>query len=415
MWRQVSVSGVARFSALLVALATSSSQAQTAAPQPGGPIYHFSDCQDGAAEGCVPGDNLNPGTAAEPKRTLAGMNLNALPAGTRLLFARGGVWAGFTMSIENQQVTPDRPLVFDAYGTGPAPWLKTATGNAVNLGGRWGNTTNDGGYMLRNLKLDGMGTAAWGLWLVQNVRHVTLDKVEVTGFEIGIHSSNGRPHGVTALTVRESRISRNSAMGMLGAYSESVIENSLFEGNNFSGSPMNHAIYLGGGNGNVIRANQFIANSTVNGVCQGGNVTVHGLVDGLLIEGNTIRQQSATFSCYGFAVTTGYTTYEEFKNVVIRGNTVVNTGMTAIAANAAPGILVENNRVTNSQPTQQYSIWIPANGGAGAGDGADRDAVVRNNTVCLVHAQGSVPIFARVPGAQVSNNTVVLGPQALRC
>ena len=39
------------------------------------------------------GSNANPGSAAAPKQNLSGFNLDALPAGTTLLFKRGGAWA----------------------------------------------------------------------------------------------------------------------------------------------------------------------------------------------------------------------------------------------------------------------------------------------------------------------------------
>ena len=49
----------------------------------------FRDCQAGAMPGCVAGNNSNAGTSAAPKRDLSGIDVNSLPAGTRLRFARG--------------------------------------------------------------------------------------------------------------------------------------------------------------------------------------------------------------------------------------------------------------------------------------------------------------------------------------
>jgi len=305
------------------------------------------------------------------------------------------------------------PLVVEAYGVGAAPLLRTAVNNAINIGGSFGNASNDGGYSIRNLRLDGMGSAEWGVWLVQNVRNVTLDNLDISGFKVGVHSTRGAPYGVTSLAIRNCRVSRNIEMGLLGSFSDSVIEGNHFEGNNFSGSGLNHAIYFSDGSRTAIRNNTFNANSTVAGVCRGGNVTVHGVVDTLLIEGNTITQSAAVDTCYGFAVTAGYTTFEEFRNVVIRGNTIVNVGFIAIAANAAPGILVENNRIINTQATTQLGVSIPANGGANPGDAADRDAIVRGNTVCFASPQNSTAIYVSGMGVQVSNNTVVVGPDAL--
>ena len=315
---------------------TSAAPPVPAPAPPGAVVYYFSDCQSGAAAGCVAGNNANPGTQAAPKQNLSGVNVNALPAGSQLLFARGGAWAWTTTALHNLNVTPASPLVFDAYGTGPAPWLRTASGVAIYIGGNWGNTSNDGGYTIRNLRLDGMGSAQWGVWLVQNVRSVTLDNVDITGFLIGVHSSGGSPYGVTGLAIRNSRISRNSDMGILGAYSDSVIEGNTIEGNNFTGIGFSHALYFSGGSRNTIRNNAFNANSTVNGVCTGGNVTAHGVIDGLTIEGNRITQTAATATCYGFAITTGYSTVEEFRNVVIR--TWQTTGITSRTSAPAAGI-----------------------------------------------------------------------------
>lgn len=359
------------------------------------------------------GNNANPGTQASPKRDLTSVSINSLPAGSRLLLARGGVWANVALDLDNPNVTPANPLVIEAYGTGAAPVLRSSVYNAITMGGRWGNTTNDGGYTLRNIRLDGLGTAERGLWFVQNVRGIMVENVDIENFRLGIESSEGAPYGVTGVTIRNSRINRNRSMGILGGFSDGLVDGVSFEGNNFSGSQLNHAIYYSGGARVTIRNSTFIANSVVNGTCLGGNVTAHGLIDGLLIENNTIRQTAAAPTCYGISITTGYATAEEFRNVVIRGNTVINVGMTSIGANAAPGIVVENNRVINTQSTAQYSIWIPANGNTASPDAADRDAVVRNNTICLVNTQGSAAVSANVPGAVISSNTLLSGAAAL--
>ncbi len=98
-------------------------------PTPTGPVYYFSDCQSGAASSCVPGNNSNPGTsAAAPKRDLTGFNHNTAPAGTQLLFNRGGSWNQPTIRLQNMNTTAANPLVFGAYGTGPLP-IFNATGD----------------------------------------------------------------------------------------------------------------------------------------------------------------------------------------------------------------------------------------------------------------------------------------------
>ncbi len=382
--------------------------------------YYFSDCQPGAAPGCVQGDDRNDGASPRsPKRRLESVGLNALPAGSKLLLARGGVWTVPMMIIDNPHVTAEAPLVIDAYGSGERPWLQApGVKNAVFMFGKYNNTSYDGGYTFRNLKLDGRGTAQWGFFLIHNLHHVTIEDSEITGFHIGIHSQTRAPQGVNHVVIRRNTISRNKGMGILGQFNESVIEGNLFEGNNFSGSDYDHAIYLSGneagGRHNVVRNNVFRHNSVVDGVCKGGNVTMHGQMDGMLIEGNTIEQRASTRSCWGFSITSGYKKAEWFRNFVVRNNTVINLGECAICINAAPGIVVENNRVFNDQQNAHVAVMI-TRGNRTVGDAEDRDAVVRGNVVCFPsRAPDQVAVRLASRSANVSDNLTLAGDAATR-
>ncbi|MBX3627633.1 MAG: right-handed parallel beta-helix repeat-containing protein [Rhizobacter sp.] len=339
------------------------------------------------------------------------MNVNALPAGTRLLFNRGGAWANFSVMLENPNTTAASPLTFDAYGTGAAPLMRIAANNMFNLGGGWGNTSNDGGYVIRNLKLDGMGTAEWGFWFIQTVRDVTIENTEITGFRIGINSNDTDNHTVTGITLRNNNVHRNRAMGMLGHYSNILIEGNTFEANNFSGSTFDHGTYIGGGNNITVRNNRYIRNSTVGGVCLGGNMTFHGQIDGLLIEGNTIEQDDSAPSCWLMSITQGYATPEWFRNVIVRNNTLVNGG-NGITAQSAPGIVVEDNVSINTRVASLNSFMI-GGGSYSNGDVNDSNAVVRNNTVCRVlSTAGGYIASVNSPGSTVSNNVAVTGTAA---
>lgn len=374
-------------------------------------ILHFADCQPGAAADCTPGRNSNPGTEEAPRRDLDGLNLNALPAGTRLLFRRGGAWT-FSIILDNPEVRPDAPLVFDAYGGGAAPLLRTPAGNAVSFG-KWNNTSQDGGYTFRNLVFDGGGKAKWGLFLVHNVRNVTIENVTITGFELAIHSSSSAPHGVNSVVLRNSKILRNSGMGFLGEVNNSVFEGNIFEGNNFVGSPLKHAIYLSGGRNNLIRNNRFVRNSVVNGECAGGNVTVHGQIDGLRIEDNVIEQDAATPSCLGFSLIPGYAgRAEAFRGVVVRRNTVVNVGTCSVCVRSAPGIVIEHNLFINRQAPAHRGVMLPI-GRSSSEDADDAQPVVRHNTACYAGADSrSVVVAVAAPGAVVEANRVISGAAA---
>lgn len=386
-----------------------------------GPVLYFADCQAGAQPGCVPGDNANAGTNPQaPKRTLAGINIDNLPAGTQLLFARGGAWNDVGMVISNPNVTAEQPLVFASYATAwggnHRPWLRVSNMTQIFVFGWWQETRNDGGYTVRGLKLDGTPfPEGAGIFLGNNVHHVMLEDLEITGFRIGVQSVQNGTHP-TQYTLRNSHIHRNVAMGLLGDGQDIVIEGNLFEANNFSGSAFNHAIYLGGhGRNGTIRNNRFLRNSVVNGSCLGGNVTVHGQWDGLLIENNSIEQDASAMSCYGFSINGGYDSAEWFRNLVLRNNRIINLGGCSICLTSVPGAVVENNLVVNSQGGFHAGIVIPDRT-PGVGDDADGNALIRNNTVVMLNpgawAEGIALRARSGSGHRVVSNLVYAGTGA---
>lgn len=382
--------------------------------------YFFSDCQSGAQIGCIPGDNANAGTSpSAPKRDLAGFNVNTLPAGAAALFARGGAWTNFHVMVKNLNATPTQPIIFGSYvpswGGNVRPLLKVSQSVGFEFG-HFNDTDNDGGYTLRNLKLDGEGVSDWGLWLRDDLRNLTVSSLDITGFAIGVHSQSGGTHGVTFFTLRNSYIHHNSDMGMLGGADDMTLDGNTFADNNFSGSGFSHGVYLGGhGRNGVVRRNTFANNSTVNGVCTGGNFTVHGQWDGLLVENNTITQTASAGGCYGISINSAYSTPEWFRNLVVRGNTIVNLGNCSICLTSAPGAIVENNLIVNTQATYHAGVAIPDRT-PGAGDDIDTGAIVRNNTIFLAQpASGSEGIALGTGSGsnlQVVSNLIYYGTAA---
>ncbi len=367
----------------------------TPPPVGSGPVLYF------AASGV----NSNPGTQAAPKRDLSGINLNALAAGATLLFNRGDTFNTGYMGLENMNATEAAPIVFDAYGSGARPVWMAQNGTGVEVG-RHRTGAQPGPFVFRNIVLDGGGTRQWGFFN-RGHKGLTLENLEIRGFQIGIHSQNLQRTVINdKLTLRNVTITRNSEMGMLGDADNMIIENSVFSENNFSGSNFNHGIYLGGyGRNGVIRNTQFIRNSVANGVCTGGNLTVHGQWDGLVIEGNTVTQDASVGSCYGIVVTGGYTSQEWFRNVVLRGNTVLNVGGCAICINTTENILIEANKLINMNPTWMSGIVRTGSGGD-ANHADDVGGVIRDNTVCLAApAAGSVAV--NVPPSFTVSGTVL--------
>lgn len=398
-----------------------------------GPVYYFSACGAGAQAGCVPGSNSNPGTApASPRFDLTGLNVNSLPAGTQLHFARGGVWDNFSLQLCNLNVTPTQPLVVDAYspswGGTARPWLKSAQTAAYAFEfGEFRQPNNPlsahGGYVVRNLKLDGQQTRYNSAPAYQGrafavrgwARDISLDNLEITGFAFAMISAQTYVEGrgvtepIVNVVLRNSHIHRNIAMGFLGEAQGLEISGNTFEANNIAPyrsngpgaeddeyiSTFNHAIYLSGhGRNAVLRNNRFINNSvtdqTDDGVrqCMGGNVTAHGQWDGLLIEGNTITQELSNGSCLGFSITPGgYGTAEYFRGLVLRNNTVVNLGGNAISVGVATNPLIENNLLINLHNRWMGGVGLGAHVSTRGQYGNDIDdgATVRNNTYCTTY------------------------------
>lgn len=369
------------------------------APVPGAATLHFSDCQPGAAAGCVPGSNANPGTETLPKQNLAGVNVNTLPAGSRLLFARGGAWESHAIRLVNRNVTSASPLVFDAYGAGPKPILALAPSDfrLFEFGSDFSDPTVHGGYVIRNLVLQDTRTAGetWSFWLKGSVSSVLIENVEAAGFYTPI---NGQGGGAQSGIVMRNLKLEARGMGINGTFTNSTIEGVEFA--RAGATTFTHAIYLSGGNGNVVRNNRIVTD----GICSGGNITVHGLVDGLVVEGNTIKHEAATEGCWGISINpyVGLGT-NGFRNLVVRNNAVVNVGNCAICIQAAPGALVEGN-VTRRDAGGQAAVMVRDSESTADLQGP---ATIRNNVAC-----GASDGFTGPSGSTISGNTRRTGADA---
>jgi hypothetical protein len=353
-------------------------------------VLHFSDCQAGAAPGCVAGDNANAGTQASPKRDLSGLDLNA--AGT-FRFHAAGAWSGVTWHL-----TGNAARVFEAYGTGPGPLLSTR-GNIANAAIEFGAYSSPvANVTMRGLIFDGGNTVLWGLWLRNSFQNILFDHITVRRYSgLGLHL-NGDGQNVT---LRDSLVEDNASMGLLGRASQLTISGNTFRRNNSSGSNFDHAIYLGSSaivsRNVIVRGNLFDRNSVVGGTCTGGNFTMHGQFDGVLIENNRIVQDASTGHCWGISMTPAYDSAEFFRNAVIRSNTIEGLGC-AICVGAAPGVVIERNTIRRAGAV---GISIPAIP-PGPGDDADAAAVVQLNSLCATAGTAVViPV-----GSTTSGNTV---------
>lgn len=391
--------------------------------------YHFCECSTGAHASCAPGSNSNAGTSSSsPKLNPSSFDFNTLQAGDQVLYCRGGVFSQTSSyGIEASAATPTNPIIFQDYAppsgaTGTPRIEVTGSINAMEVGGYYSTDPQHGGYTFRNLIFDGNGSGNWGFWINSRARNITLEDVEITGFNIAVHISS-TPEGLTNpevewLTIRRTNIHDNVDMGILGGAKYFLLENSTIASNNAGGGGMSHGLYFSCDEHDcrnaIIRNNLFDRNSVVSGQCTGGNVTMHGTFDGMIVEGNTIIQDTSASTCFGISLTQGYThTNEFFTKVAIRNNLIVNLGLCAICVNTAPGVVIENNVVVLTTATFHIGIEVVRLEDDSV-TYATNNAVVRNNTVVMTQPTGnSVAIdVADNTGHSVTNNAIYFGSGA---
>lgn len=355
------------------------------------------------------GNNSNSGTEAAPKRDLTGLNLETMPSSI-LYFKRGDTFEfGACLRLTNTNLIGGKSLTFTSYGDNSLPQpdlqFRTGDGRPAFEWGEWQDPRNFVGYEFKRVKINGCGVTPWGIWCRGNMEGLVIDQCEITGFQIGLHVSSD--FGPLGARITNNHIHHNSDMGVLGHMNNGVFENNWVERNNFTGSGFSHGTYLSGGHNVVVRNNFYDHNSAVNGVGQGGNCTFHGQFDGLLIEGNLVRQDTSAEGAWQMSITEGYNTPEWFRNLVSRRNWFYNSGNTAMNAQACPGAVIEDNVIVNTQGNRVVAIAVGMQD-PGGGDDETTGATLRNNRGYVTN--GSILEFVVAPGAgTMSNNTVTQG------
>lgn len=369
-------------------------------------VYYVCDCRAGAAAGCQPGNDANPGTLAQPFRSYARAveAFSSLQAGETVAFCRGG---SFEISGDREWVNPSctsaAPCVVRDYDP---PWssaalnkpmLKATSGDGFSFADG-GDSDHEEGYTFLNLDIQSTsgGTSGNGFFVYNDIDDVLVCGVDISGFDIGFHvagsnspapGSDGENSGVV---LRNSGLSGNGNQGYLGGCDDCGVEHSYFEDNGFRQATLNHNIYLSarGADGMFVLHNELYRSAIVDGKCAGVSLVVHGQQSDLLIEGNYVHEDLGAVEdqCWGIAVDDGYGAESEgFQNVVIRGNTVENVGNLGIGVSACQNCLIENNVVIQEQSWESALIAAPDRE-RGSND-LPLDAItIRNNT-----------LFARTP------------------
>ena len=413
--------------------------------------YHVSDCGSGATSACVAGNDSNPGTSpAAPWKTCAKVTARfpSLAAGDQILFARGSAQNACQLYfLSNLNSRAANPIVFGAYtpswatGTTAVPILRGIS-SSYTLGLiNSGVSTHDEGYVVQDLHFIGLGVSANmpAMMMSNDVDYVTIRRVEVEGFRIGIQCEGGTNSALAAgsdgltqhIVIRDSNFHHNRGAGLYSTCSDLLVENNRFD-NNGVGLLDHHLYVTNSGVGGVARTTTQVVirgNTLTNnapyvsatavvptpGACASVAIVAHGVMDGLIIENNSVVEPTvpASGSCWGISVDSGgYGHREGFSNVSIRGNTVVNYAV-GVGLDLCDTCTIENNYVYSERPASA-GVVAPSKYHQAAipGNTLNNNLTIRNNTVYMKYpTYGSVGVRITRDGAShlVASNLIYFG------
>ena len=356
---------------------------------------------------CPTGDDANNGLSeATPFASYEkGINTFATVAGgDSVLFCRGGqfpVTKG--RAINNGSCSISSPCTLGDYGNPAAdkPLFTVSDATIPIWFADGGTKTPDAGYVVKNLALVSTTGTSVGVFLYRGVNNILLDNLHIQGFKLGIQIADASVHNVT---LKNSAILKSVGQGILGACNNCVIENNYFENNGTS--KFHHNIYLSSNDGvakNVlVKGNTLYKSAMVEGKCGGVSLVAHGKFENLTIENNLIKEDVGAVkdTCYGISVDPGYGYEEYFKNVIIRGNTLLNVGGNAIGCASCDGALIENNLIIDEGSVLVHGISVPVRTEDAV---KSKNITIRNNRILLtknwnptsgVRVGGSYPMIA---------------------
>ncbi len=344
-------------------------------------VQYVCDCGEGAAEGCVPGNDTNSGgTPATPWRSYekARATFETMAPGGTIAFCRGGAftvgennrWVNARCQAGNRCIVRDYKPTWGSDKTG-APIINVGSSERVFSFDNPAAPAHEEGYVFANLSLRGTGKGT-GFFFYNDTDDVTICSTSFDRLAIGVHTEGSNPGpGDTRnerIVVLGNRFTNNTSFGYLGGCDNCVVQDNYFA-NNGSQAVFDHNLYLGNG-GNQgkpfvnmrVSGNELFRSTFIDGQCQGISFVVHGLYDNLLIENNYVHENigEASGNCWGIVVDAGDSDYEGFRNVTIRGNRVENVGGEFIGLNACENCVVEDNVLVNTQPkSDAFGIMAP--------------------------------------------------------
>ena len=387
--------------------------------------YFYCDCQAGASDQCVTGNNSNNGTSpSSPKQTFSSANsqFGSLVAGDSLNFCRGG---SFSTNVQNTWVnnncTSDNVCTVTAYdlpgNESPqlaSPIITQQTNSTLFSLVDGGAADHEEGYTFSDLDLRCTGCASsgtgYGFFFYNDIDFVTIKDISLNGFRIGVHLSTGNTPNPGSdgknsdIILNNLKIVNSKSQGILGGADNLQISNSYFE-NNGNGTMLDHNVYISKGNGILFNNNELYRSSLdASGNCAGAPLVVHGIISNFVIENNIIREDigKAGPGCWGIAVDPGYASAESFNNITIRNNKVINVGNIGIGLTSCDTCTIENNVILHQQAFGATAISAP-DSGRGADDLALNKVTIRNNSIYTSSPSG----VGIVLGTEGSGHSIV--------
>lgn len=308
---------------------------------------------------------------------------------------------------------------------------KTTSGSVIS--GDDGNTLQDGGYIFRNIKVECNSVANWGFFLTKNLDNLFMDNIEIANCtNNGVFSQNHlggtAPYwNNTNIRLTNSYLHHNSGSAWLGGGERIVIENNVSHNN--GSSILDHEWYFSSIIDSVFRGNVLFDTVDLStGDCGGSVVVVHGFVERFLIEGNLIwSTQSSSPQCYGIEVDQGYNpnsgggaaeSVEGFRDVVVRGNQIINVGYSGIAIQSVTRFIAEDNVIVWTNDLGKGVYCVGFGNTPNTGDETNQAITIRNNS-CYMNSSSAVAsnqkgIYLPNVGTNhvVTNNLILFGPNS---
>lgn len=385
--------------------------------------YYYCDCQAGASSQCAKGSDVNNiGTnPTTPRQTFANAvsRFSGLNGGDSLKFCRGGSFSRNSKATwVNSKSTQTSPILITDYipsgqSADSRPIITQKSDNRLFSLADGGNADHEEGYTFSNLDLRCTACttngSADGFFFYNDIDYVTIDNVSLDGFRLGINLGKSNPAnpGSNAqqdyITIKNVNITNSKRQGLAGGAYNLLVEDSYLE-NNGSGTIYDHNIYISTGSNIVLRGNELFRSSVDStNSCVGVPLVVHGRIDNLVIENNTIREDigKATANCWGLTVDNGYPVSEFFRNVRIRGNKIINVRGIGIGVTSCDNCIIENNVILSQQAGSITAISAP-NKTRGAEDSPLNNVTIRNNSIYITSSGTGISL-----GREGSQHTIV--------